>query len=287
MTKKILILGGSSFIGSHFRGILGKRVIPTYNSRKIPGGLKFDAVKQNLADVIKSPEIFEAAIILLGDTHPDSCAKDKIRSRKLNVESMIGIIKVLKKWQLPLIFTSTEFVFDGLKGNYSERVNPNPILTYGRQKLEVEKFIQENCHSYIIVRLGKVYGSDEGDGTIFTNWLKQIRTEKNITVAADQVFSPVFVDDVISAVLVLLEKKAWGLYHLGNDRGFSRRQLLELLMQKMGKKIKITGCSIDDFPLIEKRPKNVSMNTAKIRKVKGIHIRPIGEVLDLIIKKQP
>ena len=135
--------------------------------------------------------------------------------------------------------------------------------------------------------MGKVYGSDEGDGTIFTNWLKQIRTEKNITVAADQVFSPVFVDDVISAVLVLLEKKAWGLYHLGNDRGFSRRQLLELLLSKMKKKIEITGCSIDDFPLIEKRPKNVSMNTAKIRKVKGIHIRPIGEVLDLIIKKQP
>ena len=129
MTKKILILGGSSYIGGHFLHILGRRAVGTYNSKAIAGGLKFNAVSQNLAQIIKKPEIFEAAIILLGDTHPDSCAKDKLRSRKLNVESIIKIIKVIKKWHLPLIFTSSEFVFDGAKGNYSERETPKPILT--------------------------------------------------------------------------------------------------------------------------------------------------------------
>jgi len=225
----------------------------------------------------------------LGDTHPDSCAKDKKRSELLNVKSIKEIVRTLNQWQLPLIFTSTEFVYDGKKGNYTEKEVPRPILTYGKQKVAVEKFIQKICPQHIIVRFGKVYGSERDDGTLFTDWINQLKTEKSIRVAADQIFSPVYVEDVVRAILKLLEKKAWGLYNLGNESGFSRLQLLKMLISKMNDKqadgVKITACSIDDFPLLEKRPKNVSLNTNKIRRITGINIRPVGQVCELIVNK--
>lgn len=289
MKKKILILGASSFIGRHFLKKLGDKAIGTYYKNKINNCLKFDSVNQDLSDIVRSPRSIKAAIILLGDTHPDSCAKDKMRSQIINVESIKKIIKVLNSWKVPFVFTSTEFVFDGKLGNYSEDEKPKPILTYGKQKLAVEKYIRQHYRQYIIVRLGKVYGSEITDGTLFTNWIKQIKRGDKIQVAGDQIFSPVYVEDVIKTILKLLRKKKWGLFHLANEIGFSRLTLLKMLLKKtekhLNKNIIVTSCSIDDFPLLEKRPKNVSLNTKKLRRIKGIVICPVSRVCDLIVRK--
>ena len=93
--KKVLILGGSSYVGRHLVERLNKsQVIPTYNKSKIPNGIKFDSRAMNIEDVVDLDEI-NCSIILLGDTDPESCTDDIKRSEELNVESIKRIIDIL------------------------------------------------------------------------------------------------------------------------------------------------------------------------------------------------
>ena len=158
--------------------------------------------------------------------------------------------------------------FDGTKGDYIESDKPNPILLYGQQKLEIENYIIMNSSNYSILRFAKIYGMDENDGTLFTNWIKVIRISKTIKCANDQIFSPICVDDVVSTIFSIVNLNLKGLYHVGGPSAFSRIQLLRLLLENSGiddkHVLKIESCGINDFVLPEKRPLDVSFNIDRL-----------------------
>ena len=172
-------------------------------------------------------------------------------------------------YDIKIIFTSTEFVFDGIKGDYTETDLPNPILVYGEQKLEIEEYIQKIIKDFTILRLSKVYGDDINDNTLFTSWYKKLLSEpKSITCAYDQIFSPVYINDVIKSIIAVIKYNLCGLYHVAGPVAQSRLEFLELLLNKITTKkrirTKIKTCSIYDFNLLEKRPLDVSMNASKL-----------------------
>ena len=118
MSKSILALGASSYIGRHFVNKYSfKGIISTFNQNKIQNGKKFNSLTQDLADIIDNPSEIECAIIFLGDTKPKSCIQNIGLSNELNVDSIIRILIRLKQWGIKPIFISTEFVFDGHRSN--------------------------------------------------------------------------------------------------------------------------------------------------------------------------
>jgi len=287
--KKILIIGGTSYIGTYLLNRLSDKAISTYYEKPIDNSLYFDALSMRLSDVLKSPETISHAVVLIGDTDPETCAEDIKKSTKLNVDSIKSIIKDLQLLKIKPVFTSSEFVFDGTKGNYIETDTPNPILTYGKQKVEIEKYIQKSCDDFIIVRLAKVFGSQTGDETLFTNWLEAIKKDQTIHCAYDQIFSPVYVKDVVEAVARLIENDCKGIFHVSNPRAFSRLDLLNILLAEVKKKNKeikanVVKCSIHDFDLREKRPLNVSMKPDKLIKNTGIQLTNIEDICKGIVK---
>ena len=72
------------------------------------------------------------AVILLRDTNPEACVSDIEYSRALNVEGIVRIIDCLKERKIKPVFASTEVVYDGERGNYTEEDTPNPILEYAQ-----------------------------------------------------------------------------------------------------------------------------------------------------------
>ncbi len=282
MDKKILILGGSSYVGKHLFDILSsERAIATYNKSPIPQGVCFDSTSMSLCKTFNLKKISHA-VILLGDTQPDSCVKDLKKSRQVNVESIEKILDEISDFKIKPIFTSTEFVFDGVKGNYVEEDEANPILTYGAQKLEIEKYIAKECNNYTILRFAKIFGVQPGDKTIITNWLEEISKKNEITCANDQVFSPIYIGDVVKSILFSIDTDLKGTFHVAGPKAYNRIDLLKLLLDKaepyLTKKVKVNGCSIDDFNLLEKRPKNVSMIPSKLVEKTGLKLRDTEEL---------
>ncbi|NQT22142.1 MAG: sugar nucleotide-binding protein, partial [Candidatus Omnitrophica bacterium] len=276
--KKILVLGGSSYIGRNLFSRLGpRRSVATYYRHLIKDGVYFDALKMDIPDVAEKPEIFSHAVILLGNTNPDSCARNIEQSERLNVVRICALIDQLKRSAVTPVFMSTEAVFDGRKGGYSETDRVNPVLTYGSQKARVEKYLQQNCAKFLIVRLGRVFGSCRGDGTLFTSWLDQLERGMEIKCARDHLFSPIHVNEVVEGLARLMRGNNSGIFHLSGKNAYARSDMLKTLLKHYKnyrrKDIRITECSINNFPVAEKRPLDVSMKPDKILKSTGLEIK--------------
>jgi dTDP-4-dehydrorhamnose reductase len=289
--NKILILGGSSYVGRKLFEKLGSgRAIATYNNTPLSGGIRFDSLSMRLSEIVYKPETISHAIILLGDTNPETCAVDLSKSQALNVESIKKVIRDLNAWQIKPVFTSSEFVFNGVKGDYVETDPVNPILLYGKQKVEIEEYLQETCGDYCILRLAKVFGAESGDGTLFTSWLNAIEQGQTIRCATDQIFSPIYREDVVNVLIRVTEMTCSGIFHLAGPKPFTRMELLEMLLKHVkvyaDVKVDVVPCSILDFNLKEKRPLNVSMVPKKLENAINYKIGDVEDVCEYIVKQK-
>ena len=276
-----MILGGSGYVGRHLFQRLGpEQAIATYCAQPLEGGVRFDALTMSLTDVIQAPETISHAVILLGDTSPDRCVEDLARSQALNVDSIISILQQLRRWNIKPIFTSTESVFDGTKGNYRETDEAVPILAYGRQKLEIERYLQSQSYQSVILRLAKVFGSQPQDGTMFTGWMDAVATGETIYCAYDQVCSPIHVNDVAEGIIRVIDADCSGLFHVASRQPYAKIELLEMLLSEVRKystvRSEVVPMSINDFPVKERRPLNLSMRPDKFLNSTGLQIDDMG-----------
>jgi len=290
-SPRFIVFGASGLIGRAFhRRLSASEALFTYHLRPFPGGIRFDPLNQRLRDLGSDIRSCTHAFILFANSKPDSCYADPVRSRAINVECLGPLVRDLLATGIRPIFTSSEFVFDGTKGSYTEIDQPNPVLVYGRQKLEAEQLLHSIDPSILIFRLAKTFGRERGDRTLFTSWLKELEGCPNrIRCAADQVFSPICIDDVCEAMIRSAEAGLKGLYHLCGERRFTRLELLELLLFKVRMRqdvlTRIEPCSIQDFCLPEKRPADVSMVPARLRATGNLRPKDVVEVCAEIVNE--
>ncbi|KAF0225618.1 MAG: dTDP-4-dehydrorhamnose [Rhodospirillaceae bacterium] len=264
---KILILGASGFIGRALAQRLGERAVATWNSRAVPGWHHFDATRNGI-DTLPLNGVSHA-IILLGNTNPDSCARDRHASDRLNIECVLQACDALGQRGIHCTFASTEVVFDGKAGGYVETDPTAAMLVYGQQKVAVEQHLTAHWPQAAIFRLAKVYGTSPGDGSLLDGWYRQAQAGGAIRCAADFISSVVHVDDVVDAFLGACQRNLSGLYHLGGPAPVSRLAMFQALLEAFAKAgtplpAQAVGCSIDDFPTLEGRPKDVSLNNTKL-----------------------
>tara|TARA_S200000501_G_C20849344_1_gene755037 strand:- start:377 stop:1237 length:861 start_codon:yes stop_codon:yes gene_type:complete len=267
--KKILLLGASSSLGKIFlRESNLNEIQGTYNKNKVGKSIFFDSIRSDISQLRIVWDNFSHAIILIGDTDPNSCIKDPELSNKLNILSIKRIIDFLSSKNIFIIFTSSEFVFDGKSGLYSESDSAEPILLYGKQKLQIENYL-EKIDNHCILRLAKMY-DDFDDSTLFLNWKNSIKENKVINCANDQFFSPLYTNDVVKITKIIVENNVSGLFHLSCGKRFRRDELLEVFCKTLKVKPEINLCSINDFNLPEERPLDVSLNSNKITRLLDI-----------------
>jgi len=288
-TRKILILGGSGYIGRNLFRRLGRDLcLATYHRSALPGGVSFDAAADRVQDLFDNPSAFSHAIILLGETNIDKCAKDQEHCQAVNVHSIIRVIEDLQALNIVPVFSSTDNVFDGEKGSYIETDAANPVVVYGAQKREVEVYLETHVENYCIFRLSKVYGSTQSDGTLFTSWYEALLKGETIQIARDQVISPIFIDDVVDGILKLVEIDARGLYHLCGPDSLSRSIFLQGLIEQTKDiprpESQVEELNINDFALAEHRPLNVSMLSNRFRAETGLAPRSYTKIVDAILK---
>jgi dTDP-4-dehydrorhamnose reductase len=287
---KILVLGGSSFVGKALSArIPPEQKIQTYFNRPIKGGVYFDACSMSPDEILPEPETISHGIVLLGDTKPDSCFTNPDRSRLLNVESIINILKCFQRYEIIPVFSSTEVVFDGSKGNYSETDNPGPTMLYAKQKLEVESFIQQYFQEHIILRLALVLSDTPGDGSFLPGLLENIVNRKSIHGASDYISTPVYVNDACEVLMCLIRNKSRGIFHVSGTEILSRLDISNMLAETLRKHMKISAdiipCKMADFALKEERPLNVSLCNKKLLKATGITLTPVQSVCENLVRK--
>jgi dTDP-4-dehydrorhamnose reductase len=262
-------------------------IVSTYFNTPVKGAIFFDSLSMGLPDIIPDLDSFSHAVVLYGDTKPDSCAEDMELSNRLNVESTKSILKCLRESDIKPIFCSSEFVFDGTKGDYVESDSVNPKMAYGRQKADIEEYLAANHKDFVVLRLAKVFGADRGDGTLFTAWLESIEKSQTIHCAYDQIFAPIHIDDVVGLIKTVIDQDINGLYHVSTQRAYNRLALFELLVSSVSRYSDVSPnvipVSILDLNLTEKRPLNVSMRPDKLITATKYKIKSVQQSCDQIV----
>lgn len=153
-------------------------------------------------------------------TQADECELNPIKAWEINVTATRFIVDAAKKINAFLIFISTDFVFDGMSGPYKEEDVINPISYYGSTKVAAEKAVAESGLQYAIVRTCLLYGNILfGTRSNLVSWVKEnLEQGKKIKVVSDQWRTPTYIEDLAKGILLIIEKKATGLFHIsGKD----------------------------------------------------------------------
>jgi dTDP-4-dehydrorhamnose reductase len=270
--KDVLVIGSDGKLGSGlFEKIKDRAIGTSRKSSSQTAVLHLDLLShESIQNLINVPT-FKVAILVAAISDPDECFVNQNLSKAINVDAPIEILKILKRKSIKPIFISTEMVFDGQKGFYSELDKPNPTLIYGKQKLVVEEYIQKNFIDYIIIRLSKIYSEVNNDNSILNAFYSDITSNKVARYARDQYFTPTLQNDFELAVSSLIDRNLSGIFHLSSGSRINRWRFFELFAKRIGNFGKVQPCSLSDIRFLEMRPIDLSLNGDKLSKATSVN----------------
>ena len=289
---KLLITGASGLLGTKLCEIALRKnheVYSAYSQHKPLHGtpvkldiLNLKAVQQTL-DKTKPEAVVHAAAL----TDVDKCELEKELAWKTNVEGTRNIALSCSKANAKLVYISTDYVFDGEKGNYEEEDEPNPMDYYGVTKLEGEKQAIQHCKNYAILRTSVIYGWHPWKQNFAIWTFNQLKQNKEITVVEDHYNTPTLADNLAEITLEAILKDLQGLYHASGSQRISRYEFAKQIAkafnldQNLIKPIKMNQLTA----WVAKRPRDSSLNTDKIRSQLEAKPLNITEGLDRMKKE--
>lgn len=153
----------------------------------------------------------------------DACDTERERAWRINVRGVENIVEACRKIDARLVHYSSDYVFDGEHGPYTERDKPNPICYYGKTKLASENVCRTGGIPFTIIRTMILYGVGEKVRPNFVTWvLRNLEAGATINVVNDQVGNPTLVDDLALATLRVVSRKREGLYNVAGPDIISR-----------------------------------------------------------------
>jgi len=269
-TKKcVVITGASGFLGYNLCAFMQGRwnVYGTYLSHPfsvsgctaVPLDITRGDAVQNAVDRIRPSVIIHAAAI----SSPDDCEKNPASAQAVNVDGTANILEAARKCSCRVIYISTDMVFDGKKGGYSESDTPNPINFYGATKRAAEMLCGRSSAVCTVVRITLQYGRGNSAHASFTDRLiTQLRQGHRVRLFTDQFRSPSFVMDTLRG----LESAACRmppdrLYHLSGPEKIDRYSFGMILASVFHFPDGLLRKAVmDDVALQAPRPRDVSLN---------------------------
>lgn len=272
--KKIVITGASGFLGYHFLNVysLEYQIIGIYSNTPIEdftniSKKKFDfSIQSDATNFYQFIEKERPDIILnfAAAANPNYCELNVEISSKINVDLPTTLSKTCKHLGIQLIHTSTDLVFGGEIGNYTEEDDLKPLSIYGKQKVEAEKMIQLNNPSALILRLPLMFGFTKSGSGFFQNWIEKLKSEETLFAFKDEYRTAASANRVVEGIKLLIDHSESGIWHLGGKEKCSRFEFATRLASFLNiKNPNIKKSLRKDVKMPAPRAKDVSLNSFK------------------------
>ncbi|SDK35193.1 dTDP-4-dehydrorhamnose reductase [Maridesulfovibrio ferrireducens] len=224
---KILVIGDGTLGKSLAKESVKRGHSVFTTSRKDSSCLSLDLSRE--VDVTTLPET-EWAIIAAAVSGFESCEKDQ-KAYTVNVTNTINLTHDLMQRGTKILFPSSTAVFNGEEPFYTPTAHPSPQTEYGRQKAEVERFLNKNSGKALVVRYTKILTTESG---ILYNWLNSFQKQEEITAFTDLSLAPVLIGDAAFATCRLMEENKTGVYHCSSSEEISYYDLAQRLCKHYG-----------------------------------------------------
>lgn len=260
---KILVTG--------YKGQLGYDVVNEATSRGIEAiGVDIDEMditnQEQVNTVIKSGN-YDAVVHCAAWTAVDKAEEPELFEtvKKVNATGTKYIADVCEELDIPMMYFSTDYVFDGEGttpwNEYDER---HPLNVYGLTKAQGEEFV-EKLKKHFIIRIAWVFGKN---GNNFIKTMLRLGKERGaVSVVNDQVGNPTYTYDLAKLVVDMIQTNKYGKYHATNSGDFiSWYDFACEIFKQAGMDVKVTPVDSNQFPAKAKRPKNSRMNQTELDK---------------------
>jgi dTDP-4-dehydrorhamnose reductase len=218
-------------------------------------------------------------------TQVDDCELRPVACWNVNVTATRFLVEAARKFNPHFIFVSTDFVFDGSAGPYSETDQPNPVSYYGSSKWAGEKEILRSGLSAAIVRTCLVYGTThDGSRSNIVSWVKNsLLAGKPINVVNDQWRTPTLVNDLAMGILLIAQQRATGIFHISGNEMMSPYQMALRTAEhyQLNKKL-ITPVDASTFIQPAQRPPKTGFSIAKAQAQLGYRPHAFAEGLQIM-----
>ncbi len=270
---KILVTGANGMLGKDIVDILSEdrslTVFPLdISASNKPNSLMADITDRKMLSGALSKADPEVIIHCAAITNVDTCEKNRELVQKLNVDATRDIAS-FKPGSTRLIYISTDSVFDGKRGNYSEDDTPNPRNCYAKSKLEGEKAALSENRNTLVLRTN-IYGFHKPAGSSLAEWaIGELSKGNKLNGFHDVYFNPLYTKQLASTIKRLIAvKDIRGILNVAAGENISKYDFLLKIAGAFGyPRDQVRKTSIDASGLGAERPKNTTLNISRLKQL--------------------
>jgi dTDP-4-dehydrorhamnose reductase len=272
MQRTVLVTGAGGLIGSHLL-----KVAPAFApGLNVVGLTRHHLDLTNVSAVRRAFEWYKPQLIIhcAAVSKSAACQQNPAFAKKINVEVTAHLVELAA--DIPLIFLSSDLVFDGSQGNYLECAHVNPLSVYGETKAAAEQIVLAHPR-HIVIRTSLNGGisptRDRGFNEEMRLAWQQGRATKLFT---DEFRCPIPAVATAQAIWELAARNVPGLYHVAGSERLSRFQIGELLAARWPQlNPKIQAAFLKEYHGAP-RPPDASLNSAKAQKLLSFPLPGLG-----------
>jgi dTDP-4-dehydrorhamnose reductase len=262
---RLLVTGGTGQVGKALQRAKGPHslLLPTHAELPIEdAGAVAALVAAQRPDWI----VHTAAM-----TDVDACERAPEQARAVNALGSENLARAAAAHGCRMLLVSTDYVFDGVRGRYTEHDLTNPINAYGRSKREGELLAEAALPSLCVARTSVVFSPTRNNFVLSV--AAALRQGRPVRAAHDQWVTPTSSDDLAQQVLALIGAGASGVYHTAGGERLSRLDMAHRIAGHYGLDPRlIQAISMADLPWVAPRPHDSSLETAKVAALR----KPLG-----------
>ncbi|MBY0528181.1 MAG: SDR family oxidoreductase [Gemmataceae bacterium] len=264
-----LVTGASGQLGAYLLRELAEHNVEVHAWSGRSKGKRL--VPMDLADrdaVAKAFEMLRPAVVIHAAALSTvaECHREPDRASAINVSGSALLTQLSAQHAARLIHVSTDMVFDGEQGNYTENDAPNPCSMYGRTKAEAERIVLANPHA-AVARLSLLFGPTLiGRSSFFDGQLTALRERKPMPLFVDEWRTPLSLRGAARALIALAKSDFTGRIHLGGPERMSRLEMGQRLAAFLKQDASVFVASRrDQVPAPEPRPRDTSLDSSRWR----------------------
>ena len=217
-------------------------------------------------------------------TNVDACENERELAWKINVGAIENIIEACHTSNTRIVHVSSDYVFNGMSGPYSEEDRPDPLSYYGKTKLASENALRASGLAYIIARTMVLYGLAPGVKMNFALWLIQsLENGTQVKIVDDQIGNATLVDDLAYGLMRAVELEKTGIYNIAGREILTRFEFAIKIAEVFGLDPSlIVPIKTADLHQPAPRPLNSGLITLKAETDLGLKLSNVAEGLTIL-----
>lgn len=287
---KVLLITSTGLVGSYLYRVLKKEKLSVIGACHLfkdkSARYNIDIVNKDTLERVFAGVEPEVVILSAALANVDYCEEHKDEAWQVNVEGLQNVVERAEAYDAKLVFFSTDYIFNGENGPYTEVDRPNPICFYGETKLRGESIIKENLKDYLIIRTTVVYGCDTGEKNFAIKLINTLKEKRKLKIPFDQVSSPTYALNLAEIVTELIKKNKLGIYNVVGKDLIDRYTFALRICSEFGlSKNLIIPTKTKDLNQKAKRPLKAGLKVDKVRNEINRDIFGLGESLKIFKKE--